>query len=552
MAKIRLIFFFFCLLFLAIVLKLFYLQVINPVSSADNYLQYKKVTPQRGRIFDQNNQPVALNKTSYLLYIEPKKVKNRENLIEDLDEVLKLGEATLESKIDETKDWVAVKSGIDIKIKERLAKFKLPSIGFEEQYQRTYPEASLAAHLLGFVGKNEKNEDIGYFGIEGYYEKDLSGLPGLIKGEKDVFGRHILLGRQENIEPENGRDLILTIDKSVQKIVKQKLKEGIERYKAKEGCIIVANPNTLEILGLSCLPDFDPEKYFEFSQGDFGNLAISSLYEPGSTFKPLIMAAAINEEKVKPDTIYNEKGPVERSGYEIRTWNNKYTGKITMTQVLERSSNVGMVYVGDKLGKKNILKYLNLYGFGQRTGIDLQGETPGFLKSENQWYGIDYATTAFGQGIAISPIQMLTAFSAVINGGYLMRPHVVKEIVYPDGKEDIKPKKIRRVISEKTSQTLRKMLVSTVKNGEYKWAIPKGYEIGGKTGTSQIPVQGKYDPSKTIASFIGFAPADNPKFITLVVLKEPGASIYGSETAAPLFFEIAKDLFVYYNIAPNQ
>lgn len=552
MAKIRLIFFFFFFFFLAVLIKLFYLQVFNPISTADNYLQYKKVPAQRGRVFDRNNQPLALNKTSYLLYIEPKKMKDKESLIQDLDEILKIGEATLESRIDETKDWVAIKSAIDKQQKEKLAKLKLPEIGFEEQYQRTYPEASLSAHLLGFVGKNEKNEDIGYFGVEGYYEKDLAGLPGLIKGEKDVFGRHILLGRQEVIGPENGRDLILTIDISVQEIIKQKLKEGVERYDAKEGCIIVAEPKTMEILGLSCLPDFDPDKYFEFTQDDFGNLAISSLYEPGSTFKPLIMAAAINEKKVKPDTVYNEKGPVKRGGYEIRTWNNKYTGKLTMTQVLEKSSNVGMVYVGDKLGKKNMLKYLDSYGFGQRTGIDLQGETAGFLKEENQWYAIDYATTSFGQGIAISPIQMVTAFSALINGGNLMQPYVVRKIVYSDDEEVIKPKIIRKVISGQTSETLRKMLVSTVKNGEYKWAIPKGYKIGGKTGTAQIPIQGKYDPSKTIASFIGFAPADDPKFIAIVVLKEPRASIYGSETAAPLFFEIAKDLFVYYNIAPNQ
>ncbi len=551
MAKIRLIFFFFFFFFLVVLIKLFYLQVFNPISTADNYLQYKKVTAQRGRIFDRNNQPLALNKTSYLLYIEPKKMKDKDNLIQDLDEILKIGEATLESKIDETKDWVAVKSGIDKDQKEKLSKLKLPEIGFEEQYQRTYPEASLSAHLLGFVGKNEKNEDIGYFGVEGYYEKDLAGLPGLIKGEKDIFGRHILLGRQEVIEPENGRDLVLTIDISVQEIIKQKLKAGVERYDAKEGCIIVAEPKTMEILGLSCLPDFDPDKYFEFTQDDFGNLAISSLYEPGSTFKPTIMAAAINEKKVKINDTYNEKGPIERSEYEIRTWNNKYTGKITMTQILERSSNVGMVYVGDKLGKKNIVRYLRSFGFGERTGIDLQGETTGFLKNENQWYDIDYATVSFGQGIAVSPIQMITAFSSVINGGNLMQPYIVKKIVYPNDEEIIKPKKLRRVISEKTSEIIRKMLISTVKNGEYKWQIPKGYKIGGKTGTAQIPVQGKYDPSKTIASFIGFAPADDPKFIALVVLKEPGASIYGSETAAPLFFEIAKDLFVYYNIAPN-
>ncbi len=542
----------FGLFFVAIIIKLFYLQVIKPVSSADNYLQYRKITPERGRVFDRHNQPLALNKTSYLLYIEPQKMKDKKDLIEGLDSVLKTGEATLESRINPEKVWLSLQSEITKEEKEKLEQLKLPEIGFEEQFQRSYPEASLAAHLLGFVGKDEKSNPLGYFGIEGYYEKDLAGLPGLVKGEKDALGRHILLGRQEKIESENGRDLVLTIDKSVQKIAKQKLLEGIEKYKAKEGCVIIAQPKTMEILALSCLPDFDPAKYYEFSEEQFSNLAISSLYEPGSTFKPLIMAAAINEKKVKPETTFNEKGLVERGGYEIKTWNNKYNGKLTMTQVLEKSSNVGMVFVGDKLGKKNILKYLNLFGLGERTGIDLQGEALSYLKAANQWYDIDYATATFGQGIAISPIQMITAFSAVVNGGELKQPHIVKKIIYDGGVEDIRPKKARRVISQETSETMKKMLVSTVKNGEYKWAIPKGYELGGKTGTAQIPVQGKYDPSKTIASFIGFAPIDDPQFIALVVLKEPGTSIYGSETAAPMFFEIAKDLFVYYNIAPKQ
>ncbi|MEK7166174.1 MAG: penicillin-binding transpeptidase domain-containing protein, partial [Patescibacteria group bacterium] len=216
-----------------------------------------------------------------------------------------------------------------------------------------------------------------------------------------------------------------------------------------------------------------------------------------------------------------------------------------------KASNVGMGHIGSKLGEKNLVSALQKYGFGQRTGIDLEGETAGYLKPEGQWYPIDYATATFGQGIAVSPIQMLTAFSSIINGGELLTPHMVKELVYGDRSKKVEKKVVRRTISPETSEIIKKMLVSTVEHGEYKWAKPKGYKIGGKTGTAQIAVQGKYDASKTIASFIGFAPADKPKFIALVVLKEPGTSIYGSETAAPLFFEIAKELLVYYNIAPQ-
>ncbi len=553
MTKLKLIFFFFIVFFILIIIRLFYLQVVAPFNSADNnYLNYNRITPQRGIILDRNGKPLVLNQPSFRLYVEPQKIKDKQKLIEEVDKVLGIGEATLEAKIDQTKEWAAIQAGLTEEQKNQLAKLKIQGLGFEDNSQRYYPESSLAAHLLGFVGKNKDGENTGYFGIEGFYDQDLTGLTGLTKTERDLMGRPILLGNQEKIESENGRNLFLTIDNSVQKIVKTKLVEGLERYKAKEGCVIVADPQTLEILAMACLPDFDQDKYYQFSQDIFKNQAISSLYEPGSTFKPLIMAAAINEKKIKPDDFYNEKGPIQIGEYKIKTWDDKYSGKITMTGILEKSSNVGMVYVGQKLGGDNIYKYLNKYGFGSLTNIDLQGEVGGYLRSKYQWYPIDFATVNFGQGIAVTPIQMIKAFSALINGGRLIRPHVVKEIDSGSEKKKVEPIVEGQVIDKKTSETIKKMLESAVEHGEYKWSIPKGYRVGGKTGTAQIPLAGHYDSSKTIASFIGFAPVDQPKFIALVLLKEPGTSIYGSETAAPLFFEIAKELFVYYNIAPEQ
>ncbi|EKE15288.1 MAG: hypothetical protein ACD_12C00088G0001 [uncultured bacterium] len=223
-----------------------------------------------------------------------------------------------------------------------------------------------------------------------------------------------------------------------------------------------------------------------------------------------------------------------------------------MIRILEKSSNVGMVYIGQKLGQKKILSYLKKYGFDQKTNIDLQGETAGFIKSEKDWYPIDYATITFGQGIAVTQIQMIRAFSSLINGGYLFKPYVVYSMVSSDGKSNkIKTEKIRQVISQKTSQIIKKMLESTIEHAEAKWSKPAGYKIGGKTGTAQIPIHRQYDPTKTTASFVGFTPIDKPKFIILITLKEPTASSWGSETAAPLFFEIVKELFVYYNMTPE-
>ncbi len=553
MTKLWVLFWIFSVLIFAIVIKLFFIQLIAPDRyQSNNYLQTRKILPQRGKIFDGNLQPLVLNQTAYLLYAEPKKIIDKNELIHKIDEILKIGEATLGGKINNDKLWTLVVSGLDKKTKEAISKLKLNGLGFEEESKRFYPEGSAAAHLLGFVGKNDKGENIGYFGLEGYYEKDIAGLPGILKTERDLFGNPIFIGVQSKLESEDGRDLILAIDKTAQQIIKERLKSSLQKYGAKEGCVIVANPMTLEIIALSCLPDFDPEQYYKFSENYFRNPVTSNVYEPGSIFKPLIMAAALNEKVIKPTDMYDESGPVKIGGYEIQTWNKKYEGKITMTRILEKSSNVGMVYVGQKLGEKKILSYLKQYGLGELTGIDLQGEASGFLKSEAEWYPIDYATVTFGQGIVVTPIQMIRSFSSLINGGWLIKPRVVLEIGSSDKeKNQIKQQKIRRVIDERTSILIKKMLEATVEHGEIKWAKPKGYQIGGKTGTAQIPIEGHYDPTKTIASFIGFAPVSEPKFIILVNLKEPSTSPWGSETAAPLFFEIAKELLVYYNIAPE-
>lgn len=551
MNKMRFLFALFILAFIAVIIKLFYLQIIAPESFATDYISTSKINPERGKIFDRNLDPLAINQTTYLLYVEPPKIKDKNYLIRRIDEILKIGEATIESRINDSKQWVAIHGGINEETKNELLKTKLPEIGFQPESRRFYPEASLAAHLIGFVGKNDKGEDLGYFGIEGFYDKDLAGLPGVLKSERDLIGRPIFVGTQDLVDAEDGRSLVLTIDKTVQHIIKNNLKKGMEQFKPKEGCAIAVNPMTMEILGLSCLPDFDPDTYYEYENDVFKNWATSKLYEPGSTFKPLVMAAALEEKKVKPNDFFNEESAVHVSGYRIQNWNDKYEGKITMTRILEKSSNVGMVYVESKLGNKKMYEYLQKYGIGEYTGIDLQGETTGVLKDPKDWYPIDYATSAFGQGIAMTPIQLVRAFSALVNGGYLLEPYVVKGVLENNEIRERERKVVRRVISERTSDIIKKMLVSVVGHAEAKWDMPKGYSIGGKTGTAQIAVQGNYDASKTIASFIGFAPASKPKFLVFIVLREPKSSEWGSETAAPLFFDIANELLIYYNIQPD-
>ncbi|MDA1316925.1 MAG: penicillin-binding transpeptidase domain-containing protein, partial [bacterium] len=267
--------------------------------------------------------------------------------------------------------------------------------------------------------------------------------------------------------------------------------------------------------------------------------------------KPLVVAAGLEEGVVKPNDIFDESGPTQIGDYTIRNWNNEYKGNITISNVLEKSSNIGMVYIGEKLGKQKMYDYVQLYGFGEYTTIDLQGESSGQVKQFADWYPIDTATMAFGQGVSVTGIQLVRAFASVINGGNLMRPYVVQEVIEDGHSKKREPQVQQRILSEKTSAQMRKMLVSTVNRAEAKWDIPEGFTFGGKTGTAQIAVQGTYDASKTIASFIGFAPAEDPAFLMLVVVREPESSEWGSETAAPLFFDIAEELLIYYNVSPR-
>src|SRR3989344_1050025 len=450
MTKHRLLFIIFFLSYIAIISKLFYLQIINPSSVKTNYLKTSRIMPERGRIFDRNGEPMAVNKSSYLLFAEPKKINNLDEFVRKVDSVLQMGEASIEAKIDKNKNWTAIKNDVNTEQKQKLQKIGLKGIGFDDGFLRHYPESSLSAHLLGFVGKDSEGEDIGYFGIEGFYNKELVGFPGIIKSDRDILGRPILIGTQQRLDPENGRDLYLTIDKPVQEIAKAKLQIGLEQYRAKEGCILIADPQTMEILALSCLPDFDVNQYYLFSEQFFKNPAISNLYEPGSTFKPFIMAAALEEKSIKPNDFYEEDGPVKIGEYTIKTWNDKYEGKISMTRIIEKSSNVGMVYISEQLGNKKLYSYLKKYGFAATTGIDLQGEVTANLRKENSWYPIDFATVSFGQGIALTPIQMVQAFSSLINGGKLYKPYAVQKISSSGEEKFTKPEFVRQTIGKKT------------------------------------------------------------------------------------------------------
>jgi cell division protein FtsI/penicillin-binding protein 2 len=544
-------------LFVVVVLRLFYWQVIAGgrlrLEAASQYNLTFTLPAARGSINAIDGSPLTISVPAYLVFAQPVHIKNPPEFARLVAPILLLEEKDVLAQItQEGRFWVPLVRKADAAMVEALEALDLDGIGFEPVSQRYYPEASMAAQMLGFVGLDQNGNDKGYFGLEGYYDRELRGKDGRREVEKDVRGAPILVGEEKRISAQDGRSLTLWVDRSIQRIVQNKLADGIQRYGAKEGSVIVMDPKTGGILAMAAYPDYEPSKYSAFDRELYKNPLVASTYEPGSTFKVLVMAAGLNEKVVTASTSYQETGPLKVGEYFIKTWNGQYAGEQTMTGVIEHSSNVGMVYVQNKLGKDTFLKYIRDFGFGSITGVDLEDETAVALRDEKEWREIDLATASFGQGIAVTPIQMVRAVSAIANGGWLMEPHIVKSIVDSKGKTvEIKPKQVRRVLGREAAEVMTEMMVNAVDNGEAKWAKPKGYRIAGKTGTAQIPVAGHYDATKTIASFVGFAPADDPQFVMLVTLREPTSSPWGSETAAPLFFNIARDIFMYKNILPQ-
>ena len=545
------------ILFLFIVGRLFYWQVVKAEMLSElAFLQHSgviKTTPARGEIKTQDGFPIVANKISYLVFASPKEIKDKDQALNKLLSVIDIDKASLSASFTKEKLWIPVKSGISIDVKEEIEKMNLSGIGFEQYFSRFYPEASMAASLVGFVGKNDDGKDKGYFGLEGYYDRLLRGKEGYSVEIHDALGQPILSKRTVS-NGADGSSIILSLDRSVQFLVEEKIKRAIEKYGAEGGSVGIMEPQTGNVIAMASFPSFDPEHYQEYDGNLYKNYFIANTYEPGSTLKPMIMAAALDSATVSPQTKCPIcQGPVLVSGYTLHTWNDKYYKDTNMIDVIRHSDNTGMAFVALRLGADKIISYLDKFGIGRLTDIDLQGESFAKLKPRSGWYDVDLATTGFGQGISVTPIELLSAFSSIANKGVMMQPRVVNAIESPTGQIVKIPAKIKeKPVSEKTAKIMTEMLVNAVEKGEASWARIKGYRIAGKTGTASIPVAGHYDPTNTIASFIGFAPADDPKFVMLVILDKPTTSIYAAETAAPLFFDIAKDLLSYYGIPPSE
>ena len=559
------------LMFAASVARLFFWQILKgdelSIQARNQYQTNLVSTAPRGAILASDGSWLVNSVDSWNLFAYKPEIEADPSVISDSivtilvdneitqpEESDYLSEANrIKGILENNSSWVILKRKIDRDTKNKIESLSFKGLGFEQFELRNYPEASTAAHLLGFVGKDSEGTDTGYFGLEGYYNLVLSGKQGYVSRESDAFGAPLLFGRQRESDAIKGLNLLTHIDKGVQLMLDDKVKKGAERYGAAQVTAIIMEPGTGAVVAMSSYPKYDPNTYFEYKDTQFRNPAISESFEPGSVFKILVMAAGIDTGVVDADTQCDIcHGPHRIGRYSIKTWDEKYYPNSSMTDVIVHSDNVGMVFVGRRLGIDRLYDYLNAFGIGRPTGIDLQGEISPSLREKKDWVDIDLATATFGQGVALTPIQLLKAVSAIANGGRMTTPQVVDKLESEDWHENIEPQFSEKVISEKAAKTVTAMMVEAAKSGEAKWTHVGGFKIAGKTGTAQIPIAGHYDKEKTIASFVGFAPADNPKFAMIVTLKEPSSSPWASETAAPLWYSIAKDLFLHYGILPEN
>ena len=550
-----------CLFGAAIVGRLVYWQILEAAPlqkklSAQHTLD-EQVPARRGSIKDRHGDLLAGNLSVDYLYADTTQLKNPEDAAARLSAVLGVApDHLLTSLTDRERTYVRLLGGRKLSSEEsaQVDSLHLPGIILESTTRRVYPESQLAAHLLGFVDDDNQ----GWYGLEGQYGDVIGGQPGHLRAERDTAGNEIGFGERQWLAPVDGKNLVLTIDRTIQYIAERELERAVVQHKASGGSVIVMDPHTGEILAMASRPAFDPNRFKEFAAHTevFANPAVTLLYEPGSTFKIFTMSTALNEKIVTPETTYVDTGAFPVGGYVLHNWDGKANGLTNMVQLLEKSSNVGAATVAFKTGKERFYRYVNAFGFGQPTGIDLQGEASGIVKNPNakDWGEADLATNAFGQAISVTPIQLITGASAVANGGLMMRPFVVRGIQDPaTGRMErvTTPQIVRQVISRETAATMLTMLVSAAENGETRGSIVPGYHVAGKTGTASIPVNGGYDSDSTIASFIGAVPADNPQFVILVKIDRPTDEPWGSLIAKPAFAIIAQELTRYLKLRPH-
>ncbi|MDH4192757.1 MAG: penicillin-binding protein 2 [Nitrospirota bacterium] len=541
--------------FVVIGCRLFYLQVIQAeVGAHQAQQQHQKtvvVQPDRGVIVDRHGHPLALNVEVASLYVRPPSLKDPHRTARSLAPVLEMPATQLGDLFTRNQPFVWVKRNVPESIAKKLEAMNIPGLGLTREPHRFYPKGELVSHIVGFAGIDSQ----GLEGVELQYESYLRGEKNLIKYQRDALGRKIASPQnQDSANLPTGYHLTLTVDEVIQFIAEEELAQAMKRSGAKSGSIVIMDPLTGAILAWALHPTFDPNHLGQFSAQDWRNRAVTDPYEPGSTLKIVVAAAALEEHVMAPDTlIYGGEGQMAVAGTIVH--DPAKTSWMTFSEAVAQSSNVGAIKVAMELGQDRVFAYLKAFGFGEKTEIDLPGESSGILRELNKWSGRSLSSIAMGQEIGVTPIQMVAAMSAVANGGWLMTPYVVSSVLDSQGQamltKDPQPK--RRPISTETAGVLTRILETAVETGTGKRAKLAEYRAAGKTGTAQkIDVEtGSYSSSRVIASFVGFAPIDQPRLTMLVVIDEPKIGNWGGEIAAPVFRKVAERVLPHLGVLPG-
>ena len=554
--RIRLIGAIFVLAFALVAMRAFDLQVLQEQQWGERAeRQHQKViplTPQRGTIFDRNGEELAVSVDVDSIYAEPRKIEDRKAVAKSLSKVLDMPVQTLQAKLKGNGGFVWVKRQVTPSESDRVRSMKLEGVGMIKEPRRFYPNSGVAAHLLGFTGLDPK----GLEGLELKYDKTILGRGGYLVMERDALGRGIGTGSPQVQGATRGHDLYLTLDKNLQYIAERELADGVKASAAKAGTVVVLEPSSGKVLALASYPEYNPNAFSRHKPNQWRNRTVCDNFEPGSTFKIFLMAAALNEAVINTrQTIYCENGSFRVGGKVIN--DTKKHGNLTPAEIIKYSSNIGSAKIGKKLERSAFYDYIREFGFGQATGIDLPGEATGLLRPADKWFEIDLAAISFGQGISVTPIQLAAATAAIANGGTLMEPYVVERIVDSQGQviEERKPRTVRKVVARDVAMTVSRMMeMTTEEDGTAIKARVPGFRVAGKTGTAQKvdAVTGGYSADKRVGSFVGFLPVDAPRLVILVTIDEPTKGVYGGLTAAPVFSRVAAQAMQYLKVAPGE
>ncbi len=553
----------------AIIGRLFSLQVIDhsyyAAMAQDNHEIYRQLYPHRGNIFFQDSRlfgreyPVAVNREYYSVYAVPRDIASDKisSTASSLAVLLGYSEEEKNSlivKFSKKNDpYEPIAKKVSDELRDEIEAQHLPGIHTVGQEFRYYPEANLAANVLGFATQNNKGELVGQYGIEGFLNELLTGRSGFLAGEKGALGSIIPMADNTIKQAEDGADLLLTIDRNIQYKACERLQKGLDLFEAKSASLILMNPKTGAILAMCSLPDFNPNDLSGVKNvGVFNNTSIFTAYEPGSVFKPITMAAGLDLDLVSPFTTYVDTGEkIFKGSKPIHNALDKVYGLVTMTNVLENSINTGMIFVVEKIGRERFKEYVEKFGFGKKTGINLATEVSGDIDSLSKKPPVYIANGSFGQGLTATPLQIVAAYAAMANGGNMPTPYIVEEIRHPNGQVDRAEPKTALVISPSTAKLITAMLISVVEKTYSRAVGLKNYYIAGKTGTAQVAAKGGYAEDRTNHTFVGYFPATDPKFVLLVKYEEPQRS-WAESTAAPIFKDVAQFVLEYRGIAGDK